>query len=249
MKQRIVLLMMVGGAATALGATIEWDAGGDTVSTYQEANWVVTDNTDQPTWVIGADPPGGSVDGATQVFAHAIVGGAATAGGVGAGADYNIASGYSLTVKDNAVFRMGISDGKGINGVEDSVDETLYIRDDGLVVSQFLCNIVARMSGNANLELNGGNDPINQSFIDLASDWTGSIHLFNEMVEDWSDPDSSNPGQPAHIEDITVAGQPAVIGVNVAIISDGGAGSILFIPEPTTGLLLGIGVLAAVRRR
>ncbi|MEN1682157.1 MAG: hypothetical protein AAGJ46_21475 [Planctomycetota bacterium] len=240
------------GGLAIQAATISWDAGGDGVSTFQEANWVVDDNTGQPTWVVGENPPANSVNGNTAVQADAIVGGSATAGGGGASANYRMATDQSLTVQDDATFRMangiGIAAGTGATGVE------LFIDDNGAVISQFLAGVSVEMSGASTLTLNGGGDPINESFIDLDADWTGSIIMNNETPADWTDPLSSNPGQPPHIDDITVAGIPAQVGINVLIVSDGGTGSILtrgpLIPEPTAlGLVSVLAALGAVRQR
>jgi hypothetical protein len=54
-----------------------------------------------------------------------------------------------------------------------------------------------------------------------------------------------------HLGKITVNGAPAVIGANLSVVSDGGAGSIVTaIPEPSSLALFALGGLAlAIYRR
>ncbi len=233
-------------AAPAFGAVIEWDAGGDGVSTFAEVNWVVTDNTGQPTWTVGSDPPAGTVDKGVDVPAHMIVGGTATAGGGGATGHTDLSDGLSLTVKDTATFRL--ANGNGIRGVTGGAADLLLLQDSSETRAQFLQSLSVFMSGASTLILNGGGDPINNSTIDLADNWTGSIIMNDETVADWTDPASSNSD--AHITKISVGGTPAVIGTHVDIVSDGGSGSILtVIPEPASLTLIGLGGLLLVRRK
>lgn len=235
-------VVAIGLAGAATGAALEWDAGGDGVSTFQEANWNVIDNSGQPGWTVALDPPAGAVDGGTAISAHLIVGGAATAGGGGAGAEVILDDGFSLTVRDGATFRMRIAtDPEGMRGTGGGLTETLIIEDNALVVSQFLVTLAVSMSDASELVLNGGGNPINDTTIFLASDWTGSITFNDEDVAAVT---------AEHLSKITVNGAAATLGVNVNLVSDGDVGSVLtVIPEPGSMALLGLGGLLVARRR
>jgi hypothetical protein len=237
--------------ASGWTATIEWTGGGDGVSTFQEANWVVTDNTGQPGWTLGASPPAGAVNPNTNIETNAIVAGSGTAGGTGASGIYRMIDGVSLTVRDDATFRMAAS--IGIQNDLATDRSGLIIEGNGLVAAQFLLRLDVVLRDNGQLILFGGGDPLNATTIDLDLAWTGSIVMDNETVADWTDPASSITD--AHITKVTVGGAPAVIGGNVQIVSDGGTGSILtlnVVPEPSTLALAGLVLIAAgtmLRRR
>lgn len=234
----------IAAAIPAYGATLTWDGGGDGLSTFQEANWNVTDNTGQPTWTIGSDPPAGAVDGATDVNADVIVGGSALAGGgTGASNHFDIGDGFSLTVQDNASFRVRWDPGfaQGIRGADGGDVETLIIKDNGFVSAQYVIRLSILMSGASELELKGSGTPVDATTIDLANDWTGNIHFLDELITDVTD---------EHLSSMTVGGDAAVVGVNVLLTSDGGDGTfVTVVPEPGSLALLGLGGILVARRR
>ncbi len=225
---------------------ITWDGGGDGVSTYQEANWVVTDDTGSAALagLVGMDPPADFVNGAADIEANAIVGGAATAGGpAGAGGHFDLGSGFSLTVQDDAMFRLRINDSgnnRGIRGVSGGLDESLFIQDNADVTTQFINNLVASISDAATLTFGGSGTGTfaGSATLDLAADWTGNITWSN-----FAGVSGSNI-----IGKITVDGAPAVEGDNIMVTSDG-TQSVLqlntglpdpallsLVVDPTTGL-------------
>ena len=243
----MVLAVCLGSSTFA--ASITWDAGGDGASTFQEANWVVTDETGTPalSGLLGSNPPAGFVDGAVDVLADAIVGGTATAGGgAGAGNHFDLGDGFDLTVEDDATFRMQLGSfgggPRGIRGVAGGAVENLIIEDTADVFSQFLLNISASMSGSSNLTLGGGGaGTLNNSTMALAADWTGSITWPNY---------AGVSGNASFLSQFTVGGSPAVEGTNVLVVSDGGSGSILtVIPEPASIVLMMTGLACCVVRR
>ena len=71
-----------------------WDAGGDGVSTFQEANWLDT--------VTGADPPAGTVNPGVDVSMNVVAGLGATVGGGGATGNFDLGDGFSITLNDDA---------------------------------------------------------------------------------------------------------------------------------------------------
>lgn len=240
------VVLLAGLSPVANAAEITWDGGGDGGSTFQEANWVVTVADGALTGVVG-DPPAGFVDGSVDVLADVVVGGTGTAGGaIGAGNHFDLGSGFSLTVSDDASFRMQLESfgggPRGIRGVAGGAAETLTIEDNAAVFSQFLLDITASMTGASTLTLGGGGvGTLNNSTVDLATDWTGSIT--------WNNFNVAGSGI---FSSITVGGLAAVEGVNVLVAGSGESGSILtVIPEPGSVALIGIGMFAmlAGRRR
>ena len=233
--RRLALLTFAVFAPVAAHAQIiTWDAGGDGVSTYQEANWVVTDDTGSAALagLVGMDPPAGFVDGAVDVEANAIVGGVGTAGGpAGAGGHFDLGSGFSLTVQDDATFRVRINDSgnnRGIRGVSGGLDESLFIQDNAEVTTQFINNLVASISGAATLTFGGTGTGTfaGSSTLDLATDWTGDITWLN-----FAGVSGSNI-----IGKITVDGAPAIEGDNILVTSDGTQSVLRLntgLPDPT----------------
>ncbi|MEM9347989.1 MAG: PEP-CTERM sorting domain-containing protein [Planctomycetota bacterium] len=230
-------VMAMGLAFTASGATLTWDAGGDGVSTFQEANWTAIDGAP------GTDPPADTVNPESPISLDLFVGGSATAGGTGAGGNFVLADGFSLTVQDNATFRLALTfqGGKGISNPAGGANGILNLLGSSETSGHFLELLDVSMSDAADLELNSGVDPLNNTTIDLAADWTGEIRLLNELVADTTS---------EHLSKITVGGDAAQVGVNVLIVSDGNTGSVLtVIPEPGSLALLGLGALCVLRRR
>lgn len=196
---------------------ITWDGGGDGTSTFQEANWVVTDDTGSATLsgLVGMDPPSGFVDPQTDVLANVLIGGTGTAGGGAGGPHFDLGEGFSLTVEDDATYRgrfFGTPPG-GIRGVSGGLAETLTIQDSGTVFAQFLLDIEASLFGAADLTFGGTGTGTfaGSTTLDLAADWTGAITWAN-----FAGVSGSNI-----IDKITVGGLPAIEGDNIVVTSDG----------------------------
>jgi arylsulfatase A-like enzyme len=197
-------------------AALVWDDGGDNVSVFSEANW--TDNSG----VAGTDPPANSVNGASDVLFDCIIGNDTRAGGAGgAGNHFDLGSGYSLTIADDASWLSNLGGGYGIRGVSGGGTENLILATSGTITTTFLLDLSVSMSNRATLALHGGGSPVNATAIDLAAGWTGALRFAAETVSDV---------QAEHLSKITVNGSPALdggAGQNVALVGDGGAGSIL----------------------
>ena len=243
-----LLAAILAAPLTAQAGTIEWDAGGDGLSTFQEANWVITDETGVPSFagLLGMDPPAGTVDGATPVPADAIVAGSATAGGAGASNHYDLADGTSLTVRDDATFRMSLGGGRGVRGETDGRG-SVVLEGNSLLATQFMLRIDLSLFDNSEIIFNGGGNPINTSSVTLSRDWTGMITFNAETPDDVII---------EHLGKMTFAdGGPLVVGVNTSIVSDGAVGAVLTvtIPEPSTIAMCGLAALfggaVALRKR
>ena len=235
-------------ASPAFGATIEWDAGGDGLSTFQEANWVVTDETGSAALagLAGMDPPAGFVNPEVDVDADMIVAGTGAAGGpAGAGGHVDLGSGLSLTVKDDATFNVRINDGpnnRGIRGVPGGAVESIIVQDNSSVRAQFFNDILASLEDAASVTFGGfGTGTFaGGTTMEISSNWTGSVTWVN-----FSGVSGSNI-----IDKITIGGQPAVEGVNVLVESDGSQSVLTsLIPEPMSASLLLLGVFGVALRR
>ena len=230
-------------ASTATSATITWDNGGDGVSTFQEANWVVTDDTGSAALagLVGSDPPAGFLTASVDIEADFIIGGAATAGGANGSPNVDLGEGFSGLVQDDATLhaRIGFSPFGGIRGVAGGAPETLTIQDNATLIARFLLDIQASFSGSSTITLGGGGvGTVNNSTVELASDWTGSIT--------W--PNFAGVSGSTIIDNITVGGAPAVEGVNVFVTSDGTQSVLTLVPEPSSFALLAFCAIAASRR-
>ena len=120
----IAALTGLGAAGHVSAQLLTWDGGGDGVSVYQEANWTAPDGA------AGTDPAADTVNpnaGATVegvpgpgLIFDFLVGGSTTAGGVsGVGPNFDLSDGTTLTIEDDAVFRMGDFGVRGQNPFDD----------------------------------------------------------------------------------------------------------------------------------
>ncbi|WP_159435084.1 cadherin domain-containing protein, partial [Rubritalea squalenifaciens] len=78
---------------------------------------------------------------------------------------------------------------------------------------QFIANTTVSLAGDAVLEFRGGGNPVNGSTIDLAADFAGQVRFTSETVASVLS---------EHMSKITVAGQPAVNGVNAYVVDVNG---------------------------
>jgi hypothetical protein len=148
--------------------------------------------------------------------------------------------GGSLTVEAGSVTLTGGTAGLGKLG---GTSGTIGMGGDAAATVQFLADVAATLDNAAVLTLNGGGNPVNQSTIDLLSFDT----VVNFMAETPADFETE------HLSKITVNGAPAVIGVNLSVTPfNGDAGAQVMameIPEPSSALLLAVGMLGAVALR
>ena len=200
MKRITFAALAIGVALSSspASADLEWDAGGDMVSIFQEANWVDTDT--------GFDPLDGTVDAGVAIFAGVIVSGNATAGGMdGASGNFDLGDGFSLTVNDSAIWRH--NNFTGVRGVAEGNSETVTFNNDSMGFFQFILDVDVVLNDNATVTFNGGDNPINLSTVDINSE--NVVVIFNnETPQDFID---------EHLEKFTVMGQPAIVDTNIEV--------------------------------
>lgn len=149
--------------------------------------------------------------------------------------------GFSLTLNGGT---LGIEGNDGVGGAPDTMNgPTVFVNSGAQFNPFFVVNDVKVMiDGSSSATFGGGGNPINLSTLDLQP---GATVTF--LAEDIAAYNAE------HLIKTFVNGSPAVEGVNLTIMSDGGAGSIITaVPEPTTltlTALAGLGLLSTRRRR
>ena len=120
------------------------------------------------------------------------------------------------------------------------IHSNMAMSGDSIVNMMFLLDLDLTLADSAELILNGGGNPINDTLIDITS-LDASIYCTAETVTAFTN---------EHLSKILVNGSAAEIGVNLSVISDGAAGSIVSaIPEPATMLLFGLGGMFLRRKK
>ena len=188
-----------------------------------------TDFADLDNWA--GTPTGGVININSLVDNYVVSDAAAAIAGVAALA----LEGGSLTVDDGSVTLTGGAAGLGKTSGTSGV---VGMGGNGAATVQFLADVATTLDGSAVLTLNGGGNPVNLSTIDFTS-FDSVLNFLAETPADF---------ETEHLSKITVNGAPAVIGVNLSVTPfNGEAGSqvqALAIPEPSTAVLLAVGLLS-----
>ncbi|MGI9458138.1 MAG: hypothetical protein ACR2NU_16360 [Aeoliella sp.] len=187
-------------ASSVRAATLTWNGAGDGISFAQLSNWTGT-------------PTGGTIIIGDLVDTY-VVDSAATITNVSGNLRFRNGGGLVLSAGSLDLLASGTS-GLGVLESPDSLG-TIDLTG-GTVTAQFLAELSVSIGGDASLPLGGGNVPINESTIDF----TGAgaqLHLLNETTSAFTS---------EHLNKVSVFGSPAVIGSNLQVVSDGGAGSIV----------------------
>ncbi len=183
-------------AATTVGATAEtliWTGAGDATSFGQAANW---DGT----------PTGGVLDINALVDDFVIDDPAACIGCPGGVAQLSWVSGSgSLT--------MTAGEFSGASGLR----YTTLNLSGGVMTRQFFLEVTATISGDAELRLNGGANPLNLSTLDVQGT-DAAVYFLNETPADFL---------AEHLSKFTFDGLPPIEGVTFTVESDGGPGCIV----------------------
>jgi len=225
--------------ASSVRADLEWNGAGDGMSVYQEANWV------DPLTMLA--PAAGAVDPNVEVNDHLIALTGTPGGPGGGGPNLRLGTG-SLQVGGDAVFRMsqGGSAGIRVDGSDAGANYApVTVTDSAELLAQYFSKLIVTLEGTGIITLYGGGNPLNNSTVDILSG-SAELRFLNET------PDAVLA---EHYSKITVGGEPASE-LNLSIVSDGAAGSILMaVPEPSVlvlavvGLALLVGHQLARRRR
>ena len=182
--------------------TYTWTGAGDGTDVYDENNWdgipIINPDTDLlHDLVITSGVP--EFDGNLRLCGNDL-----------------LLSGGTLT---------GISSSGIGSCVSGSTISTLTMEETGSATFQFLKYIDVSISGSAILQLNGGGNPINQSTINLAANFSGQVFLSAETPTDFTS---------EHLSKVTVGGVAAVIGTNINAVASG-SGTIITVIISASG--------------
>ena len=196
----VAMLLGCVGLPAAHASTLTWTGGGDGASFAQLANWNGT-------------PNGGTIDIGNLVDSY-VVDTPANITNVLGSLRFREGGGVSLSAGSLDLLASG-SLGIGLLETPDSFGQIDL--DGGSVSAQFLAEINVDLAGDGLLTLAGGNNPINNSSINFSSA-DAQLLLPNETPSAFTS---------EHLNKITVFGSPAVVGANLQVVGDGGAGSIV----------------------
>lgn len=202
-------------------ADLVWTGAGNGTSVFQEANWINDSNNQVPS--------AGAIDGDTPV--------SSSFGAIVMGLDNASYGPFSpnFDLGGNTLYLSGTnsnlsSSAKGLRSNAGGSLSRVNASGSTTIEVQYLKDLEVSLKDSASLILKAGGNPIDSTTIDLANNWTGEIKFLNKKVGDWISPGSG--GGTANLDKITVAGERAVLGLNVLVLSDGATGSTLtVIPE------------------
>ena len=204
-------------AAATVGAAqadITWTAATDN-NLFTETNWDLTNST-----VTAVDP---NVTISDNVVIANTMAPAEIPDLAGGQFRFQVDDGFKITL-DNAETAYLGNDGIGcfpnpVAGITIEVTNNSHLR------TFFVVNeVTVEIDATSEVTFGGGGNPVNLSFIDMT---TGSVLNFVE----------ENPTEftNEHLSKVTVDGAPAVIGVNLDVVSDGLNGSVVTVIPQTLG--------------
>ncbi|WP_435896078.1 PEP-CTERM sorting domain-containing protein [Oceaniferula spumae] len=225
-------LAVVATCATSQAA-LTWQGTNNTF--FQESNWVADGGGTPAANTINPNANITASTGGLILFDNSLGGTSATGIGgsvyLGTGNALQIGGGLSMiTTSTNGIRHNNTTGTKTTASIIGGASGSF----------QFTLDIDWSLDGGSVLTLRGGEVPLNNSTLDFL-DSDSILNLTNEDTAAFTS---------EHLSKITVNGAPAVIGVNLSVVSDGDTGVIVtVIPEPSSAALLGLGGLALVLRR
>lgn len=207
-------LLVLAGAGSAR-ADIFW-VGAVSDDIFDEANWDLSNST-----VTLVDPNVTIADNVVIVDAPVPI----DIFVVGQQGRFQVGNGFLVTVDNSTLFTSSNDGLSGEPGTIPGNGPRALVIDGGDVATFFITNglhmIIDEQSSS---HLAGGATPINGATIDLTAG--ALLACTDETVTDFIN---------EHIQKITVEGAPAVVDVNVTVVSDGGAGCLVEVILPPIG--------------
>ncbi|QDU88548.1 hypothetical protein Pla175_19260 [Pirellulimonas nuda] len=210
---RLASWTLMGIAAQVSGATLTWSGGGDGQTFSHTANWLGT-------------PTGGMIDVASLVDTY-VVNSAANIANVFANLEFRAGGRLEMSAGDLDVLANGDF---GLGRVESPPSFGSILLTGGRLSARYLAEMNVAIGGDATLSLSGPTNPVNTSTVDLLGSGA-TVHFLNETPAAFVS---------EHLTKFTVQGAAAVLGLNLQVVGDGNAGSLvtLLIPTAATVQLL-----------
>lgn len=239
MKNPVLLPLVLASASLPATAALTWTGAGDGVSLYQEANWLDDNNT---------------VPAANTINPNITVS-AATGGAIVISSNTGSPSNYGGTFTFDSSNTLQISGGKilgsntaGVNAEGGTGTATIF--SGGTAAVQFFSDLATQISTGGTLRLGGGNNPLNNSTVNLA-DTTAFLQFNNETYADFDAEHASkvlSQGATLNFGSDPFAVEP---GDNALASAFNGADGVQIqsIPEPSSSALLGLAGLTLILRR
>lgn len=244
------LLTLTAGVADA--ALIIWEGDLD-VAAFTEGNWTGENELPGP----NSNPlPNGTIEGNQAIPFDMLVETREVGNVYGAqpaqvGPVNNvffIGGGFELTVGQEARFLMNTNPveaqgGRAIRGPNGMNRAIVTVRDNALVRVENFLAVEVNVQDAADIVIDSPTGPFNSSPLSITPGWSGAIEFLSIAP--------ATVAGLAFLNAADVGGQPAVLGGNVELLSNGNGGTLLvYVPEPAAGLLIGFGAaLGCLRRR
>ena len=232
-KKLLTIGSIIAASTLASQAALIWTGNGDGADLFSEANWMDNNSAVPATGTINPNAPVTAATGGL-ILINTGTGPSSFSGHftLGNGNDIEVGGGKNLA--STATYGLRVLASAGATHVSGTLS------GGSMVDVQFVLDIDWTLEGDSTLQLRGGGNPLNESTVDFL-DTDSQLVFTNETVADFTS---------QHLGKVKVLGQPAVIGTNIQVVSNGTGGSIVtVIPEPSSTALLGLAGLAFILRR